>query len=201
MTMDQSAFTFTPNDIVIGDEILFDSDPEDDDQSHTHKGTIQVYTPKNQTIGVKSNETGGISTYFIDEIKIKLISPSNEAQRTQSTLESCISFDLTVFEAQGNYKCEKTENTFDIIKKCTPLQRLVSGLKYYSLLNISTNTIHQDIFANFIDEIYCELIDDYNHLDDIHNDQLEQIHQMLIQSKTFTKCQINKCAFTARHHQ
>eukprot|EP01084_Bolivina_argentea_P099291 178485_1 len=83
MGLNQEMFQVKPRDIAIEDEIVFDSDPEsDDEESHVHMGLIKTYIPPNQSIQIQSSENGAVVwCYFIDEIKIKSISPSNTANR------------------------------------------------------------------------------------------------------------------------
>eukprot|EP01084_Bolivina_argentea_P260797 440542_1 len=86
------------------------------------------------------------------------------------------------------------------IDNCDYLARLTSGLKYYSLLNISDNELSHDIFTQFCNDIYSNLLNDYNHTITIHSNQLEAISSVLIKSNLFSKCDINLCSFNTRHY-
>eukprot|EP01084_Bolivina_argentea_P166588 289197_1 len=61
------------NNISVGQEIIFNSDPDDDDESYIYTGTITRYIPQKPTITIKLKSTGVTTSYFIDEIKIKAI--------------------------------------------------------------------------------------------------------------------------------
>ena len=101
-------------------------------------------------------------------------------------------FDLSIFKHQ-NDECTNCI-------KCTPINRLLSALKYYSMLDIVNNTKHQDIFNDFINNIYGQqLINDYIHLINEHAQDLEEIHSSIINNKMFSKCNIKTCHFTSRH--
>ena len=108
--------------------------------------------------------------------------------------------DLTIFKTEKS-DIECNENKDNPIKSCLALKRLITALKYYSLLNVISNNNDKQIFLNFIKCIYKSFLDDYNHLIRKHDKQLQQINQLLIKHKLFASCNILKCQFTARHHK
>eukprot|EP01084_Bolivina_argentea_P166038 288359_1 len=58
---------------AIGDEIEFNSDPEDinDEKSHIYRGRIKHIKSKRNQISIALNNDCGTHAYFIDEISIK----------------------------------------------------------------------------------------------------------------------------------
>lgn len=83
---------------------------------------------------------------------------------------------------------------------CNPLQRLISAIKFYSSLDLNDNT-DKTRFMDFFNNIYVNLLNDFQHLTSKHHHQIYEINQLLLQSKQYTPCDISKCEYTSRHHQ
>eukprot|EP01084_Bolivina_argentea_P121680 215629_1 len=81
----------------------------------------------------------------------------------------------------------------------TPIKRLTTALEHYSDLDIIHNNKHRDLFMDFIENKYPQLLDDFIILTKETNEKLYQIQQTLIKNNKFTKCDINNCDFTSRH--
>ena len=64
------------------------------------------------------------------------------------SLSSSSSIDLSVFKKDSN--CNNNDN----FKSCPQIRALLSGLKYYQLLDIISNKNDRDIFDNCLTEIY-----------------------------------------------
>ncbi len=109
--------------------------------------------------------------------------------------------DLTVFKnIDEDDECEQDSND-NIIQNCSSLNRLCSGLKYYSLLDIINNIDHINVFNNFIHDVYgTTLLDDFTHLVQKHGNHTQKINDELINTNIFKQCDINKCSFSTRHH-
>ena len=103
-------------------------------------------------------------------------------------------------DGDKDIKCEWNEDDVDITN-CRPLQRLSVALKYYSMLDIMGNAEHSNIFSHFINEVYVQTLDDYNHLISEHSEHLNEIKVALINKHNFKRCHLSKCCFTSRHHQ
>eukprot|EP01084_Bolivina_argentea_P022656 42110_1 len=112
-----------------------------------------------------------------------------------------MTLDLSVFKDADNDKCKLTSNSKHIIRNCVALKRLISSLKYYSMLDVVNNETDQALFTNFIDNVYIQLVDDYNHLDEAHQDQLQRLNQLIIKYKILSPCEIHNCSFSSRHLQ
>eukprot|EP01084_Bolivina_argentea_P111482 198878_1 len=106
--------------------------------------------------------------------------------------------DLDTFKDISN-KCNQDDNNDDPIDSCKAVKRLVSSLKYYSMLDLTNNKDHQNIFSQFIGDIYTIYLDDYSHLVQKHKN-LEDINKAMIEMKEFGSCDILKCLFSTRHH-
>ena len=63
------------------------------------------------------------------------------------------------------------------------------------------NENYEEILLNFLDTVYQNILDDYNHIVKYHNNEIEEIYNYIINKQKFNICDINKCLFTSRHHQ
>ena len=109
--------------------------------------------------------------------------------------------DLTIFTSHQNDQYLNTHNKCRYHVQCPSLLRIAAGLKYYSLLNPAKNLHQQYIFTNFTTTIYTNILDDYIHLIQHHQHQIEDIQKEFIQNRGFTKCNIKSCNYTSRHHR
>eukprot|EP01084_Bolivina_argentea_P300972 519101_1 len=97
---------------------------------------------------------------------------------------------------------ESTRNEINIVSKCDHLLRLVSALNYYSQLNLKEEASNNhDIFTHFCIERYRNVLNDYIHLIEIHNNHLQKINEYLITNDFINNdCQIDSCKIFARHY-
>eukprot|EP01084_Bolivina_argentea_P211245 359357_1 len=85
--------------------------------------------------------------------------------------------------------------------QCQAMKRLLAALKYYSMLEIIDNKNDRELWNNFINQIYLNLIDDYIHFNNHHSHELENINTQITNKESiFNPCDVSKCAFTSRHH-
>eukprot|EP01084_Bolivina_argentea_P245450 410953_1 len=109
-------------------------------------------------------------------------------------------FDLNIFRADDLNDLECTCNGKDYTQ-CQSMERLLAGLKYYSMLKITSNENDKELWNQFINEIYYNLIDDYIHFNNNHSHEIENINTQITNKKSvFDPCDISQCAFTSRHH-
>eukprot|EP01084_Bolivina_argentea_P290090 498237_1 len=156
----------------IGDEVVCNTDPEDDDKAlHVHLGHIIDIEKKRKQISIQLNEDNQTYTYFMDEIVI-----SNAFDENQKSKVDFESFKQTYNENE----CVKNDD--NPLETCNSIKRLVNGLQYYSSLNLDNERSgkEKDNFNKFIHEIYIAFLDDYIHLIKIHGDKLEKIHDSLL---------------------
>ena len=105
--------------------------------------------------------------------------------------------DLSIFknDSQINKQCNKYES-------CICVLRLLSSLKYYATLNVSQKKEDQDIFMNFIKEVYTQtILDDYQHLCKCHGHELEDILSFGINKFDLAPCNIDECAYSDRRYR
>ena len=109
-----------------------------------------------------------------------------------------LSIDLSAFH-NGS---EPDKNCKDF-EKCISVKRLISALSYYSSLNVSKNKDDQNIFINFIKEIYSvQILDDYQHLHKLHDDHLQDIVKWIKSNSTkFEMCDLSDCHFSDRKYR
>ena len=109
--------------------------------------------------------------------------------------------DLQVFKNHADDICDKNDG--NNILNCSALSRLIAALKYYQILNIDENKNNGDIFEHFINESYIpvNLINDYTHLIEEHEEDVYDINQWILSSlHNNKKCNIEKCQHTFRHY-
>ena len=86
------------------------------------------------------------------------------------------------------------------INSCDHLQRMLIGIKYYQLLNLHQNPSNNDIFIDFCQRVYVELLNDYQHIISTHSQQLELIHDQIINDTEFGECDHRKCQLFTRYY-
>eukprot|EP01084_Bolivina_argentea_P236257 397297_1 len=129
------------------------------------------------------NETAGI-------IPNKVVYAENDNEN------EIIDFDCSVFESNdANIKCKSIEDG------CKSTERMIYAMKYYSLLNIINNNNHKEQFKKFVNEKYKLLLEDYIHITDKHNNDLDNIYKLMIEKYNFNKCNINNCVLIFRHNR
>lgn len=109
--------------------------------------------------------------------------------------------DLQIFNAESD-QCfanistnveTKSSNTISI-SSCIYLQRMLYALKYHQSLESSTNPSNTDTFLNFCDEVYGQLLNDYEHIINIHQRHIEDINDQLIMNEN------KECTLFSRYH-
>eukprot|EP01084_Bolivina_argentea_P281611 481853_1 len=107
------------------------------------------------------------------------------------------SFDLNQFKSHGT-NCFGKNHKDPPIQNCDYLNRLINGLKYYTLTTKNENGLSNDIFMNFI-QVYDQVINDYHHFINVHDNDLEIIHNQLVNDKNWGECLLDKCLLFKRH--
>ena len=112
-----------------------------------------------------------------------------------NTVQSSM-LDMTIFNIEEESQC------CDGFQTCGSIKRLLSSLKYYTLLQPHHHKENQDIFTKFMNDIYKErVLDDFYHLTKSHEGEIQQIMDSAINVAKFKKCSINKCEFANRHYR
>eukprot|EP01084_Bolivina_argentea_P091584 164848_1 len=102
--------------------------------------------------------------------------------------------DFSSFES--TQQCdEKTPN----INNCACITRIIHSLKYYAFLNTKRNKEGQVTFINFIQTLYLHYLNDMIHLTTTHEQDLQDINNMLFDKYGFKKCDVKSCVLTDRH--
>eukprot|EP01083_Nonionella_stella_P268057 905875_1 len=88
------------------------------------------------------------------------------------------------------------------IEHCGSFERLSTGLKRYSLLDMENNKHDEEIFTHFINDIYTlkEMHNDYTHIIRKHQHQIQDIKPLLIEQGVFDECNLSNCTITTRHY-
>ena len=86
------------------------------------------------------------------------------------------------------------------IQDCSHLYKMLHALKYYTLLNLDNNPSNHYIFMNFCENVYKNILHDYQHIITVHSNQLEQIHAQIIVNRNFDDCDHSKCVLFKRYY-
>ena len=79
------------------------------------------------------------------------------------------------------------------------LQRILTGLRYYSSLDVRSNANDAKVFSNFVNKIYgSRIVDDFHHINDKHGHEIYNILEYACNNYKFTKCDVNRCNFASR---
>ena len=108
---------------------------------------------------------------------------------------SPVSTNLSVFNQQ-----KLPQDNCQVFTSCICIKRILTLLKYYSLLQINSNRDHQIVFNDFIHKIYniSELIMDQYHLQKKHNHQIYEIMHHASKQYGFPSCDMKTCAHSSR---
>ena len=122
-------------------------------------------------------------------------SPPHDPQ--QSPLSIPPSTDLSVFQNTDNH--QPPSNCTDY-KTCICVKRILTGLQYYTSLDVISNNNHRDLFSLFIDDIYNvqSVIMDFYHLRKQHGDQIWDIMNYALNYYQFQYCNIDLCSYSDR---
>eukprot|EP01084_Bolivina_argentea_P316410 548450_1 len=150
-------------------------------QSETNVSTLAVY----QSI-----------VYGNDTLKLREKKETNNKSQKDGIQ---IIIDSTTCENTDHVSCDRTKRYK--YHGCIALNRLISGLSYYSRLDIINNDNDRNSFSVFMMEKYIRFIDDYTHLVHDHGHEIEHIYKAMIGNEKFTPCNIKACSFTSRHYQ
>ena len=80
------------------------------------------------------------------------------------------------------------------IHKCDSIMRILTALKYYSLLKLDENPSNQDVFISFCKTVYPYFLNDYEHI--LHS----YINQQIIEDAKFGDCDHQKCKLFTRYY-
>ena len=114
-----------------------------------------------------------------------------------SIIQTSSSVDISVFDnpSQPNKDCSDFKN-------CISIKRLLCSLKYYSVLQVDTNTKNQDIFMHFMKKIYgIQVLNDYNHLTRSHDHELDTIMKYATDTANIDHCKLENCAYSDRRYR
>ena len=85
------------------------------------------------------------------------------------------SLDLSVFN--NNEDNDNHNQHCNVFTSCQCIERILTALRYYQLLDLKSNEERQEIFNNFINTVYSpsDLIMDYFHLQQMHDNKIQNI--------------------------
>eukprot|EP01084_Bolivina_argentea_P121906 216053_1 len=162
----------------------------------TSKNAIKFGKIKYLAIYIKSNQNNTENT-FINGISFEGQFQNPIEKNTQDKKTDIIikKSDIPTFNNQNNIIEEHCNGKH--YTQCTSMNRLLTALNHYSMLNI----IENESLDKLINDEY-QLINDYIHFTTHHSHELETINNDIIKNKTmFTTCDISSCTFTLRHNR
>eukprot|EP01084_Bolivina_argentea_P025534 47487_1 len=88
------------------------------------------------------------------------------------------------------------------VDKCLCIHRLLEGIKYYMSLDVHSKSLDdkKNTFIEFASEMYQSFLDDYIHITTRHNDELNDILNLMIQQHDIISCDITHCSALLRHY-
>ena len=104
-------------------------------------------------------------------------------------------------------------NMFAITTRCDPehpdwascqaVQRVIEALRYYTALANYNGANAHDVLSSFLDESYPGHRHDCAHLTGVHEPELQQIHEAMLDKYDFTPCDYKICILSrsAFHHR
>ena len=97
----------------------------------------------------------------------------------------------------------KDEGSKCAASSCPQIIRIISALTFYSTIDPINNKKHESKFMEYCNEIYPELLDDYVHIMDNHQNDIEQVLKSRIRSDTelMHHCNIQNCVAISRHYR
>ena len=112
--------------------------------------------------------------------------------------------DFSIFKIESS-ECNITEKKNEIIANCSYLQRMCVGLRYYGLLckenKLRESKVAKEVLVEFCDVAYTNLLDDYIHIVQNHNDDLIEIGDEMSKKYECIPCKIEECSKLQRHYR
>ena len=111
------------------------------------------------------------------------------------------SIDLSVFNKDDKKESNQQQQAIcHDLKSCECMKRVLTALRYYSMLKVHSNKDDQTKFNDFVNTIYLpsDLIMDFFHFKNIHNQQIQQIMNHAVDYYKFPLCNIESCTYSSR---
>ncbi len=99
---------------------------------------------------------------------------------------------------RSNEECDACQRQ-SIVKNCASVDRIISALKYYTLLNAKNSYEGQSTFISFLQTIYNNYLNDIIHLTTTHAQDLENINKSLRTHYGLKECDLKSCVLSDRH--
>ena len=85
---------------------------------------------------------------------------------------------------------------------CLPIRRMISGLIFYSTINPISNPKHESKFMEYCAETYPELLNDYIHIMDNHQNDMDKVAQVMkTDFDLMNDCMLQNCQMVMRHYR
>ena len=121
---------------------------------------------------------------------------SKPSAKSESTSSNDSPIDLSIF------KQESSSNECSDYQTCLCVTRLLSTLKYYTLLKPHDNEQGKSILNEFMCNIYnTKILDDIHHLTHIHGQQIKEIMDYSMNKYKQQQCDLDQCKYSDRHYR
>ena len=111
--------------------------------------------------------------------------------------------DLSIFKSDDNHCFIQTKDEVNI-NNCTAMLRMLIALRYYATLKldgISSTNNTEGIFLDFCENVYLQLLADYQHVITKHESHLEEINGQLINDDKYDNCDLTQCQLSRRYNK
>jgi len=158
----------------------------------------QIYPrPRNNSNGDEKDNQQSVSE------TIQTQHSRNQLSHRQNELFKILNVDPHIFEETTNDSYTPPSADDMITAKNLPLLRLCVAMRYFDILRELkwSEEIKRNLFIEFNQTIYLQLIDDTAYLVQKHSEDIQQIHREWITSYGLAECAVSDCSKTTRHHQ
>eukprot|EP01084_Bolivina_argentea_P051593 94925_1 len=90
---------------------------------------------------------------------------------------------------------------FTIGDSCSVINQIIASLKYYSSLNILNKKKDRNKLVKYCTTANNPVLDNYIHLINIHNNDIEQIYNLVQNDRNMISCDGHNCLLLQRHHR
>ena len=109
--------------------------------------------------------------------------------------------DLTIFKTPKT-ECRQTPDNIPLTERCSSLLRLCTASRYIDAVTASKLDEEEQraLLVEFNEEAYNMILDDTEHLVNVHSDDVQQIKREWTEHFGFAKCAVSQCVKTSRHY-
>eukprot|EP01083_Nonionella_stella_P303840 1053224_1 len=144
---------------------------------------VNIFTPTGCVYGTKC-----LYRHHLIELEGSETGLTRDAfeNKSQSTSESGV---------ETESECSST------VHKCKYTTRIIAALNHYLSLNLIHNESDRVALVEYCTETHQSLLDDFIHIIETHNDELQDIAKLMMAEHQFRPCNIKNCLLLVRHYR